>query len=180
MKIISRWIAASALLAGAAPCFSHIVLDEPAARAGSSYKAVLRVGHGCAGSPTTAIKVQIPAGLRGAKPMPKAGWVVATRLEKLAQPYVSHGKQITEDVAEISWTAASRENWLPDAFFDEFVLRGNLPQKPGALWFKVLQSCETGSNDWSELPASGSSTKGLKSPAVLLEIIPSGPPVHQH
>jgi periplasmic copper chaperone A len=180
MKNTSRFIAAIALLAGAASSSSHVVLDEPVAQAGGSYKAVLRVGHGCAGSPTNAIKVQIPAGLRGAPPMPKAGGVVATRLEKLAQPYVNHGKQITEDVAEISWTAASRESWLPDAFFDEFVLRGTVPERPGVLWFKVLQTCENGSNDWSEIPTAGVSTQGMKSPAVLLKVLPAGSAVHQH
>jgi uncharacterized protein YcnI len=180
MKNTFKFIAAIALLAGAASSFSHIVLDEPVAHAGASYKAVLRVGHGCTGSPTTAIRVLIPDGLRGAKPQPKPGWTLATRSEKLAQAYSSHGKQITEDVVEISWTATSRESWLSDAFFDEFVLRGTLSERPGVLWFKVLQTCETGSNDWSEIPTAGVSTQGMKSPALLLKVLPTGSAVHQH
>ena len=174
MNNTSKFVAAIALLAGAASSSSHIVLDEPVAHAGASYKAVLRVGHGCTGSPTTAIRVLIPTGLRGAKPMPKAGWTLATRSEKLAQPYSSHGKQITEDVVEISWTASSRESWLLNDYFDEFVLRGTLPERPGVLWFKVLQTCEGGSNDWSEIPAAGVSTQGMKSPALLLKVLPAG------
>ncbi|MFZ3139405.1 MAG: YcnI family protein [Polaromonas sp.] len=109
-------------------------------------------------------------GIQGAKPYPKAGWTLATTLGKLAKPYDSHGKPVSEDVTVVSWTAASKDAALQDAHFDEFMLRGKLPETAGLLWFKVLQTCESGSNDWSETPASGSSAKGLKSPAVLLEV----------
>lgn len=173
-------IAFFAILTGAGAAFPHVVLDEPVALAGSSYKAALRVSHGCAGSPTTTITVRLPAGFQGAKPMPKPGWNLSIRREKLAQPYSSHGKQVTGDVSEISWMAATPANWLPDAHFDEFVLRGTLPPTAGALWFKVLQTCETGQLDWSQLPREGSSTHGLTSPAALLELLPSGPTSHQH
>ena len=179
-SIATKLIAGCALLTGATGLFAHVVLDEPAALAGRGYKAALRIGHGCDGAPTTAVKVLIPAGLRGAKPMPKPGWVIATRVDKLAKPYDDHGRLVREDVTEISWTAASRERWLPDAHFDEFVLRGGLPAEAGPIWFKVLQTCEKGSLDWSQLPASGTSTQGLKTPAALLEIIPSEIAGHQH
>ncbi len=160
--------------------FSHAVLNDPAAMAGTSYRAAVRIGHGCDGSPVTAVRVTIPAGFLGAKPMPKAGWVVATKVGKLAKPYDDHGKQVTEGVTEITWTASSKEYWLQDAWFDEFVLRGSLPKEAGPLWFKVMQICEKGSIDWAEVPASGNSTKGLKFPAALLEIIGSGAAGHQH
>lgn len=154
----------------AMPAFSHIVLEGKSAAAGSAYKAVFQVGHGCGGSATTGLSVQIPAGFQGAKPYPKAGWTLTTKLGKLAKPYDNHGKQITEDVTVVSWTAASKEAALQDAYFDEFTLRGKLPDAAGPLWFKVLQTCESGSIDWSEVPASGTSAKGLKSPAALLEV----------
>jgi len=152
---------------------AHVTLDQPAAAAGSTYKAALRVGHGCDGSPTTGITVQLPAGLRGAHPVPKAGWTLTIKRDKLAQPYDNHGRSVTEDVVEVSWTAASREAWLDDAFYDEFVVRGQLPDRPGPLWFKVLQACEKGANHWAEIPASGTSTQGLKAPAALLEVTPA-------
>lgn len=180
MKFASKLIACGALLAAAQAGFSHVVLENQAALAGSSYKAVLRVGHGCAGAPTRAIRVLLPAGFQGAKPMPKAGWTLSTRREKLPRPYTSHGKTVSEDVVEIIWTAASQDSWLPDAWYDEFVLRGSLPQAAGPIWFKVLQSCEPGSIDWAEVPAQGTSTKGLKAPAALLEVIPAGHAAHAH
>lgn len=83
-------------------------------------------------------------------------------------------------MAEITWVANGRDNALPDTWYDEFVLRGTTPQQAGPLWFKVLQTCEKGQNDWSEVPASGTSTHGLKTPAVLLEVIDTGTAAHQH
>ncbi|MDP2066707.1 MAG: YcnI family protein [Burkholderiaceae bacterium] len=168
------------LATGVATAFAHPVLDEPVALAGTGYKAALRISHGCQGAATTAVQVTIPAGFRGARPMPKAGWGTAIRREPLAKPYSSHGHPITEDVTEITWTAASRDNALPDSHFDEFVLRGTLPAQAGPMWFKVLQTCEKGELNWSEIPASGISTEGLKSPAALLEVLPGGPAGHSH
>ena len=177
---ITLKIAACAILAGATPAFSHISLEEGSAAAGSYYKAVFRVSHGCAGSATTGLSVQLPAGFQGAKPMPKAGWALATQVEKLAISLESHGKTVTEAVALIRWTAGSREAALADTHYDEFVLYGKLPEQAGPLWFKVLQTCETGRNDWSERPAAGTSTKGLKAPAVLLDVKPAEAGRHQH
>jgi uncharacterized protein YcnI len=167
-------------LAPASAAYAHVVLGEPAALANTYYRASLQVGHGCDGSPITALRVTLPAGFRGAKPMPKAGWVLEIKSAKLAKPYESHGKTITDDVTEVSWKAASRDHWLPDAHYDEFVLRGALGSIAGPLWFKVLQTCETGSIDWAQTPASGSSTQGLKTPAALLEVIESGAVGHAH
>lgn len=175
-----KLIASYALLTCATASFAHIVLADQAALASTSYRATLRVGHGCDGSPITALRVTLPAGFMGAKPMPKAGWLLSVKSAKLAQSYVSHGKTITDDVTEITWTAASKDNWLPDAYYDEFVLRGGLPSTTEPMWFKVKQTCEKGSIDWAETPAGGTSTHGLKYPAALLEIIESGPAGHAH
>ena len=155
----------------ASASFAHITLQDGAAAAGAAYRATLRVGHGCNGSPTTAIQVRIPAGFNGAQPMPKAGWTLSTRVGALEQPYESHGTRFTEGVLEITWTANGPANALPDAYYDEFVLRGSTPPQPGPLWFKVTQVCEKGSTAWVEVPPAGTSTKGLKSPAALLEVL---------
>lgn len=172
-------LATSALLFTAA-AHAHVSLETPSAVAGSYYKAALMVGHGCEGQATHTVTVRVPAGFKGAKPMPKPGWSLSIRREPLAQPYASHGKQITDDVTEIVWTARSAEAHLPDAQYDEFVLRGQLPATPGPLWFQVQQRCPSGQLDWTEVPAEGTSTKGLKAPAVLLKVEPAAPSAHAH
>ena len=170
----------SALLALAGTVQAHVTLEQPEAQAGSSYKAVLRVGHGCDGSATRQLLVTLPPGLRGAKPQPKPGWTLTLRRAKLAQPYESHGRQIDEELAEVSWTAQGEAALLQDDWYDEFVLRAQLPAQPGPLWFKVRQVCVRGESDWSEQPASGSSTRGLKRPAALLQLTPAAEPAHAH
>lgn len=165
------FVATLVLVASPTPALAHVVLQDGAAAANASYRATFRVGHGCDAEPTTALRITIPAGFNAAQPMPKAGWTVSTKVGPLATPYESHGKKYTEGVLEITWTAKGAENALPAAYYDEFVVRGTTPAKAGPLWFKVVQSCPKGSNDWVEVPASGSSTKGLKSPAALLDVL---------
>lgn len=156
---------------------AHVSLAAPTAPAGSVYRATFKVGHGCDGSPVTALTVRLPADVRGAKPMPKPGWTVERRIDKLAVPYRSHGRTVTEDVTEITW----RGGPLPDGFYDEFVMQVQLPETPGPRWFTVRQVCEQGAIDWAEVPADGSvNARGLKAPAVLLQVEPAMPAGHSH
>jgi uncharacterized protein YcnI len=160
---------------------AHTVLEYPVASAGQSYKATLKVGHGCGASPTRQIVVDIPPGVQGAKPMPKAGWRLEVTREKLAQPYTSHGRTITEDVTRITWTAKTAEDMLPNGHYDEFVLVGTLPHKAGMMYWPVQQQCEQGRNDWTETPKPGQKLSDLKSPAAQLEIMPkAGAAAHAH
>jgi periplasmic copper chaperone A len=152
---------------------AHVVLTDQLAMAGSYYKATLRVGHGCGDEPTTSITVKIPAGFEGAKPQPKYGWTLTIKKELLPKPYTSHGITITDDVVEIKWEANSKDFYLPNEQFDEFSFFMRLPATPGPHWISVRQECVKGINDWAEVPASGTSTKGLKTPAALLELLPS-------
>src|SRR6266853_1448549 len=59
--------------AGASVALGHITLENQQAAVGASYKAVLRVPHGCEGSATVAVRVRIPEGFIEVKPMPKPG-----------------------------------------------------------------------------------------------------------
>lgn len=166
------------LLCWASVAMAHVTLEQTEAFAGTYYKAVLRVGHGCEGSATRAITVRLPAGVLGAKPMPKPGWTLDIRGQKAALPTDSLGQQATHPAAEISWRANSPADYLDDAHYGEFVLRARLPGTPGLLWFKVLQTCAEGQIDWAQVPASGRSTKDLKTPAALLEVKPGEASAH--
>src|SRR5258707_52234 len=76
-----RWLMSGTILLGAAGALlgssiasAHITLENQQAPVGSSYKAVPRVPHGCNGSATVAVRVRVPEGFLGVKPMPKPGW----------------------------------------------------------------------------------------------------------
>jgi periplasmic copper chaperone A len=171
MKKTIKFVAACAVSMGAMASFAHVTLLDQAAAAGVDYRGVLRVGHGCEGAATTAIKVTLPAGFNGAQPMVKLGWTVATKTGALAEPYEMHGKKFTEGVLEITWTVNNVADALPDSLYDEFVLHGTTPKKPGTIWFKVEQNCTKGANNWVEIPEAGKDAHSLKFPAAKLEVL---------
>ena len=169
----------ASLLAVAGAAHAHITLDQPEAPAGSSYRAVFKVGHGCeGGSATKEIVITLPEGLRGAKPMPKPGWTLTTRQRPLKTPYDSHGKAVTEELAEVRWTANGEANQLPDAWYDEFILRASLPAEASELAFAVRQVCTQGEWNWAELPTAANPRP--RAPAVRLKVIPARAEAHAH
>ena len=147
---------------------AHVTFEKSEAKAGAGYKAVLRVGHGCDGSPTTALSVTIPDGVVAVKPMPKPGWTLAVKDGAYATPATIHGKKIESGVRQIDWSGGK----LEDGQYDEFVFVGQIAgAKPGAtLYFPVVQTCENGENRWVQIPADGQSPHALKAPAAMLKI----------
>ncbi|AEG94757.1 YcnI family copper-binding membrane protein [Ramlibacter tataouinensis] len=178
-------LVAAALLAAAfltaLPASAHVALEWQAATAGSHYKASFRITHGCGSSPTRQVTVEIPAGVRGARPMPKPGWTLEIVRDKLAQPETYHGRAVTDDVVRVTWTANGPQDMLSADHFDEFVLAARMPQQAGAIWWPVRQVCQEGRHDWVEVPRPGQPASALKSPAVMLDILPAaGAGAHKH
>ena len=167
-----------ALLVFASAARAHVTLDQPEAPARSSYRAVFKVSHGCDGAATTEIAVTLPEGLRGAKPMPKPGWTLTTQRRPLKTPYDSHGKAVTDELAEARWVANSAADQWPDAWYDEFVLRASLPAEPGELAFQVRQVCTRGEWHWAELPSAANPKP--RAPAVRLKVVPAPTGGHVH
>lgn len=171
-------------LALMATCLStaraHVTLEWPAAFAGSGYKASFQIGHGCNGSPTREVTIEIPAGVRGVKPMPRPGWSLAIERAPLPRPETSHGQTVADEVARVTWTANSPQDVLQDAHFGEFVLRATLPAKDGALYWPVRQACVQGRHDWVQVPAPGANAKVLDAPAPRLDLMPAAGDGHAH
>jgi uncharacterized protein YcnI len=167
LKIAAAAAAVSLAACGAA--LAHVTLEVREAPSASSYKAVLRVGHGCEHSPTISIRVQIPDGVIAVKPMPKQGWELATVVGDYAKPVKYYDEVLTKGVKEISWTGGK----LPDDWYDEFVFRAYLPDAPAGtiIYFPVVQQCEKGVNRWIEIPAAGKKADDYKEPAALLKLM---------
>jgi periplasmic copper chaperone A len=158
-------------LACASSGFAHITLENQQAPVGSSYKAVLRVPHGCAGSATVAIRVRIPEGFIDVKPMPKPGWKLNTVSGKYQTPVSLRGAKVNEGVTEVDWSGGN----LPDAYYDEFVLTGYLGddlQAGQTLYFPIVQDCEKGVNRWIEIPSAAGAPAELAAPAAALKLLP--------
>lgn len=155
----------------AAPALAHTTIGAEGAPIGSTQKVVFRIGHGCNGSPTLKIRVQIPPGFVDAEPLPKAGWNAQTVTGKLDTPYRRAGKEVGEGIREIVWIGR-----LPDAQKDEFTISGMLSGDnltPGTvLYFPFVQECENGIDRWIEIPAAGKSGDTLDMPAPGIKLLP--------
>jgi uncharacterized protein YcnI len=151
---------------------AHVTLEQREAPVAAPYKAVFKVGHGCGASPTVKLRVRIPDGVIAVKPMPKAGWTIATETGKYDKAYsFYHGATLTEGVKEVAWSGK-----LDDKFYDEFVLSVFLSDSLKAgdvVYFPVVQECETGIHRWIEIPQNAGDGKNLKEPAPGLRLTPS-------
>jgi periplasmic copper chaperone A len=165
------------LLLGALSVFTtsalaHVTLESQQARIGGAYKAVLRVPHGCDGGATTAIRVKIPEGVIGVKPMPKPGWTLTTVTGKYPKAYKLFHTEVSEGVTEIDWSGGK----LPDDWYDEFIFTGFLTddlQLGKKLYFPVVQECEKGIHRWIEIPAPDKSVLDYPEPAPELKLLPA-------
>jgi copper(I)-binding protein/uncharacterized protein YcnI len=152
------------------PCFAHAVFEKSEARQNSTFRAVLQIMHGCKGSPTTAVSVQIPDGVTGVRPLAKSGWTVATERGPYAESYASRRGTVSEGVKTISWSGGK----VPDDEFDEFVFLARITDKVAAnstVFFPVVQSCETGAFHWTQVPAGDADPHALSEPAPGLRIL---------
>ena len=156
--------------------WAHAVVEPQEVPANSYQKLTFRVTHGCEGSPTTAVIVRVPVSLHGAKPMPKAGWTIATEIEPLAEPYHSHGRLIDKEVRTISWQGGN----LPNAYFDEFSIQVRIPGQAGEIAIPVTQLCEKGRLDWVETPTSQKPREALEAPAPMIRVQPVGAAGQHH
>ena len=155
----------------ASPASAHITLERQEAAVGAPYKAVFRLPHGCGTSPTLKVRVRIPDGVIGVKPMPKPGWQVETVKGKYDKSYTMlHSVTVTEGVKEVAWTGR-----LPDEAYDELVFSVYLTDDlvPGrTLYFPVVQECESGVHRWIEIPQEGKPAADYKEPAPGVKLLP--------
>ncbi len=152
------------------PAHAHITLDVKEAKLGQSYKAVLKVPHGCSGSATVSIHLQVPEGFFSAKPQPKAGWKLETVKGKYANTYKNHGATVSEGVTEITWSGGP----LPDDFYEEFVFVGTVADSLKAntmMYFPTVATCETGVERWIQIPEAGKDAHDYPNPAPGLKLV---------
>jgi periplasmic copper chaperone A len=164
-------IAVAALAASSAS--AHVTLENRQATIGEGYKAVFAVPHGCAGSATIKLRVQIPEGVIAVKPMPKAGWNVEAVKGKYAADYDYRGARLSEGVKEVIWSGGK----LADDNYDEFVISTFLTEglKPNTtLYFPIVQECEQGVSRWIDIPAGGDAAHShdSKTPAPGVKLMP--------
>ncbi|WP_457186186.1 YcnI family copper-binding membrane protein [Nocardioides sp. P5_E3] len=161
---------AAIALSLAAPAGAHVTATPSTAAAGAYTVVTFSVGHGCEGSPTTKIEIQVPESVLSVTPSRNPFYDVEKTIEKLDEPVAdAHGNEVTERTASIVYTASTP---LPDGERDAFELSFQLPDAEGeTLSFPTIQTCEKGETGWTEVPADGQDAEELESPAPAFEIV---------
>jgi uncharacterized protein YcnI len=127
------------------------------------------VPHGCDGSATTKVAIQIPEDILSVTPTRNPLWEVTKQRAKLAKPVTdAHGNAVTERDATVTYTAITP---LPDGYRDAFEVSLKLPDEAGkTLVFPAIQTCQKGETPWTEVAAAGQDPEKLEHPAPTLTI----------
>lgn len=160
--------AVAAIMAG--PAHAHVSFENAQVAVGTTYKAVLRIPHGCDGKATDGVRIRIPEGVIAVKPMPKAGWTIEKTVTRYNADYELHGAKVIEGITELSWSGGT----LADDEYDEFVFRATLAASLPAgetIYFPVIQACGSAKVEWTQVPTESQSAHDLERPAPGLELV---------
>jgi len=163
--IVVGAVAAVGVALVASPASAHVTVTPSETAAGSYTVLTVSVPHGCDGSATTEVSIQIPQEILAVTPTLNPGWQTPEKvMAKLAKPVKdAHGEEVTERVAEVVYKAKTP---LPDGLRDTFELSLQLPKTPGkTLTFPAVQKCEKGETAWVQVPAAGQKADDLEHPA---------------
>lgn len=140
---------------------AHLAVSTGPAFANKSQEVSFGVGHGCSGSDTYAIRLEIPAGVTSVRPMNSD--FGATTVEKDG----------ADNVTAITWQKAPEDALDADTNYYKLTVRMKVPDKPfSQLYFKALQTCRDANGalttvDWKALPGE------MGEPAAALTIVPA-------
>ncbi|MER7798056.1 YcnI family protein [Microbacterium sp. NPDC096154] len=161
---IVRAASATALAAGlvlAAPlaASAHVTVtpDSGAPAPGGYDVLTFAFSHGCDGSPTTALQIDVPDGLDSVSPTIQPGWTVD--VERSTSDGLIDRVTYTADEPVPSDLRATVELGVKYAV-----------DASGTLAFPVEQVCAEGSTSWSELAADGEDPHALDHPAPVVTL----------
>ena len=120
-------------------------------QAGSTGTVGFKIEHGCNGSPTTAVKFKIPAGVTGVTPVDKDGWSAT----------------VAGDVVEFTGGPLGADQE------DHFDITLTAPTQAGDIHFPVIQTCSQGELAWIEIAADGAAEPDHPAPTLK---VTEGPP----
>jgi uncharacterized protein YcnI len=153
---------AAASTAGAAN--AHVSAEPAEAAAGSFQVVRFRVGHGChETAATTALRIEVPAGLGSARPQPKPGWALSIEHDPAGA------------VKAVQWTGR-----LPGDQFDEFAVLVKLPADQASISFPAVQTCGNEAERWTETQDPAQPGRKLSHPAPSVRLTPAAPDSGHH
>ena len=136
---------------------AHVHVDPGTASAGATETLTFAFSHGCDGSPTTALVIDIPEGVGNATPIVQGGWTIAreagadgipTQITFTSDTPVEDGLKATVSM---------------DVLFEESAADTSVA-------FPVTQTCVEGETAWTEVAEDGQDPHDLESPAPVVEV----------
>ncbi len=157
-RIVIGVTAGLALAIGAPLAASaHVHVTPETASAGSTETLTFSFSHGCDGSPTTALAVDIPEGVGNATPVVQGGWTITrelgsdgvpTRVVYTADTPVEDGLKATVSM-DVLFTEGTADTTLA---------------------FPVTQTCAEGETAWTQIAEDGEDPHDLDAPAPLVAV----------
>ena len=158
--------AATFLLALSSAAWGHALSVDKNAPAGGWHFVQIGIPHGCGGSPTNGVRINIPDEIFMVRPEIKPGWEMTMKMRNMDPPITSEGVTYSESVDEIIW----RGGVVGNLEFDRFNLLALMPRKANTkVYFRTIQECENGENKWVEIPEKGRAWGSYKYPAPFVE-----------
>ncbi|MER5261288.1 YcnI family protein [Actinosynnema sp. NPDC002837] len=153
---------------------AHVTASTPKDAVQGGYtKVTLRVPNERPDSGTVKLELTLPAEypLASVSTKPTPGWKVEAVKEKLATPVKSHGREVTEAVRTVTWTAEPG-NRIEPGQFNEFDLSiGPLPDNTDQLLLPTKQTYDSGEVvDWNAPPPAEGADEPER-PAPVLKLV---------
>lgn len=157
------------LLVAPATASAHVTVQPPESEAGNFAKLAFRTPNERDDAGTVKLEVNFPTDAPFAFFNVRAvpGWRSTVERQTLEKPLEVFGRTINEVVSKVTWEGGP----IPPGGFEEFeVSVGPLPDRPGELVFKALQTYSSGEVvRWIELREPGA-TEDPEHPAPVLRV----------
>jgi len=136
---------------------AHVHVDPETAAAGATETITFSFAHGCDGSPTTSLAIDIPDGVANATPVVQGGWTITRELGSNGVPtrVVYTPDTPVEDGLKASVAM--------DVLFAESAA-------DSALAFPVTQTCAVGETAWTQIAADDQDPEELDAPAPVVTV----------
>ncbi|MFB7893342.1 YcnI family protein [Microbacterium sp. NPDC056044] len=157
-RIVIGATAGLALALGAPLAASaHVHVTPESAAAGGSETLTFSFSHGCDGSPTTALAIDIPEGVGNATPVVQGGWTITRELGANGVP------------TRVVYTADTPvEDGLKAAVAMDVLFTEGAADT--TLAFPVTQTCAVGETAWTQIAEDGEDPHDLDAPAPLVAV----------
>jgi len=163
MRLLTKLLFCASILVTARFAEAHVSIASGPAASAKTQKITFGVGHGCEGADTIKIRIEIPAGISGVRPLTS-----------------DFGKPVVEkdgaNVTAVTWQKADAEVQTEDVQYYELTLRARVDAPAfSTVLFRVYQTCRNASGEeivvpWIDSPG------GTGDPAPALIVAPAHVP----